>query len=37
VSEAVDEYASVRTNAMDQILDRLLVEHGDVIDRLSRT
>jgi hypothetical protein len=37
VSEAVDEYASVRTNAMNQILDRLLVEHGDVIDRLSRT
>ena len=37
VSEAVNEYASVRANAMDQILDRLLIEHGDVIDRLSRT
>lgn len=37
VSEAVNEYTAVRTNAMDQILDRLLVEHGDVIDRLSRT
>ncbi|MGD8166669.1 hypothetical protein ACEXOS_005560 [Herbiconiux sp. P16] len=37
VSEAVNEYASVRANGMDQILDRLLIEHGDVIDRLSRT
>lgn len=37
VSEAVNEYTSVRANAMDQILDRLLVEHRDVIDRLSRT
>lgn len=37
VSEAVDEYTSVRASGMDQILDRLLVEHGDVIDRLSRT
>lgn len=37
VSEAVNEYTSVRTGGMDQILDRLLAEHGDVIDRLSRT
>jgi hypothetical protein len=37
VSEAVNEYATVRASGMDQILDRLLTEHGDVIDRLSRT
>ncbi|SDZ15704.1 hypothetical protein [Herbiconiux ginsengi] len=37
VSDAVNEYTSVRANAKDQILDRLLIEHGDVIDRLSRT
>jgi hypothetical protein len=37
VSAAVDEYAAVRTSGIDQILDRLLDEHGDVIDRLSRT
>ncbi|QJU52766.1 hypothetical protein SCB71_05345 [Herbiconiux sp. KACC 21604] len=37
VSEAVDDYAAVRATGMNQILDRLLIEHGDVIDRLSRT
>jgi hypothetical protein len=37
VPEAVDEYTSVRSTAMDQILDRLPIEHRDVIGRLSRT
>ncbi|MCS5713510.1 hypothetical protein NVV95_02960 [Herbiconiux sp. CPCC 205716] len=37
VSEAAVEDASVGVDAMDQLLDRLLVEHGYVIDRLSQT
>jgi hypothetical protein len=37
VSQAVSQNAFVRASGMHQILDRLMAEHGDVIDRLSRT
>lgn len=37
VSEAVNEYTAVRTSGIDQILDRVLIEHRDVIERLATT
>ncbi len=35
--EAFNGHTSVQATALANILDRLLVDHGDVIDRLART
>lgn len=35
--EAFNGHTSVQAPALDNILDRLQVDHGDVIDRLART